>query len=87
MSPLLSNILLDELDKYLNSKGLKSVRFADDCSIYTLSKAASQKVGNEVHLFLKNKLDLPINRETPELGSAKGVHAALKSKATPTLSS
>ena len=63
LSPLLSNILLDELDKYLKSKGLKFVRYADDFSIYTQSKAAAQKVGNEVYLFLKNKLDLPINRE------------------------
>ena len=63
LSPLMSNILLDELDKYLKSKGLKFVRYADDFSIYTQSKAAAQKVGNEVYLFLKNKLDLPINRE------------------------
>ena len=63
LSPLLSNILLDELDKYLKRKGLKFVRYADDFSIYTKSKAAAQKVGNEVYLFLKNKLDLPINRE------------------------
>jgi group II intron reverse transcriptase/maturase len=63
LSPLLSNILLDELDKYLKSKGFKFVRYADDFSIYTKSKAAAQKVGNEVYLFLKNKLDLPINKE------------------------
>ncbi|WP_268036747.1 reverse transcriptase domain-containing protein [Algoriphagus sp. PAP.12] len=63
LSPLLSNILLDKLDKYLKSKGLKFVRYADDFSIYTQSKAAAQKVGNEVYLFLNNKLDLPINRE------------------------
>ncbi len=63
LSPLLSNILLDELDKYLKSKGLKFVRYADDFSIYTKSKASAQKVGNEVYLFLKNKLDLPINKE------------------------
>ncbi|WP_373397880.1 reverse transcriptase domain-containing protein [Algoriphagus halophilus] len=62
-NPLLSNILLDELDKYLKSKGLKFVRYADDFSIYTQSKSAAQKVGNEAHMFLKNRLDLPINRE------------------------
>jgi RNA-directed DNA polymerase len=63
LSPLLSNIMLDELDKYLKEKGLKFVRYADDFSIYTKSKAEARKVGNEVYLFLKNRLDLPINRE------------------------
>ena len=63
LSPLLSNILLDTLDKHLKGKGLKFVRYADDFSIYTKTKAAARKVGNEVYLFLKNRLDLPINRE------------------------
>lgn len=62
LSPLLSNILLDVLDKYLKIKGLKFVRYADDFSIYAESKAEARKIGNEVYLFLKNKLDLPINR-------------------------
>ncbi len=62
LSPLLSNILLDQLDKYLKSRGLKFVRYADDFSIYTQSKAEAQKIGNEVYLFLKEKLDLPINK-------------------------
>jgi len=62
LSPLLSNILLDVLDKYLKGKGLKFVRYADDFSIYTQTKAEARKIGNEVYLFLKNKLDLPINR-------------------------
>ena len=63
LSPLLSNILLDQLDKYLKKKGLKSVRYADDFSVYTKSKAEARKIGNEVYLFLKHTLDLPINRE------------------------
>lgn len=63
LSPLLSNILLDELDKYLKRKGLQFVRYADDFSIYAKSKAETRKLGNEIYLFLKNKLDLPINRE------------------------
>jgi group II intron reverse transcriptase/maturase len=62
LSPLLSNILLDTLDKHLKTKGLKFVRYADDFSIYAKSKAEARKIGNEVYLFLKNKLDLPINR-------------------------
>lgn len=62
LSPLLSNILLDQLDKYLKGKGHRFIRYADDFSIYTKSKAEAKKVGNEVYLFLKEKLDLPINR-------------------------
>jgi len=63
LSPLLSNILLDVLDKELKRKGLRFVRYADDFSIYTQSKADAKKIGNEIFLFLKNKLELPINRE------------------------
>jgi len=62
LSPLLSNILLDELDKYLKGKGLRFVRYADDFSIYTKSKASAKEIGNEIYLFLKDNLDLPINR-------------------------
>lgn len=63
LSPLLSNILLDVLDKELKRKGLQFVRYADDFSIYAKSKAEAKKIGNEVYLFLKNKLALPINRD------------------------
>lgn len=63
LSPLLSNILLDVLDKELARKGLRYVRYADDFSIYTKSKAEARKVGNEVYEFLRDKLLLPINRE------------------------
>jgi len=63
LSPLLSNILLDLLDKELEQRNLKYVRYADDFSIYTKSKKEARKVGNEIYLFLKEKLKLPINRE------------------------
>jgi group II intron reverse transcriptase/maturase len=63
ISPLLSNILLDLLDKELERRNLKYVRYADDFSIYTKSKKEARKVGNEIYLFLKDKLRLPINRE------------------------
>ena len=63
LSPLLSNIMLDELDKELKRKGLRFVRYADDFSIYTKSKAEAKKIGNEIYLFVKNKLELPISRE------------------------
>jgi len=63
LSPLLSNIMLNELDKELEAQGLRYVRYADDFSIYTKSKATARKVGNSIYLFLKDKLKLPINRE------------------------
>ncbi len=63
LSPLLSNIMLHELDKYLEDKGHRYVRYADDFSIYTKSKGEARKIGNAVYLFLKDKLKLPINRE------------------------
>jgi len=63
LSPLLSNIMLHELDKYLEANGHKYVRYADDFSIYCKSRSKAQETGNKVYLFLKNKLKLSINRE------------------------
>jgi len=63
LSPLLSNIMLNELDKEMEKQGLRYVRYADDFSIYTDSDLAARKIGNSIYLFLKNKLKLPINRE------------------------
>jgi group II intron reverse transcriptase/maturase len=63
LSPLLSNIMLNELDKEMEKQGLHYVRYADDFSIYTKSKNAARKIGNNIYLFLKNKLKLPINRD------------------------
>ena len=63
LSPLLSNIMLNELDEELEKQGLRYVRYADDFSIYTKSKATAREVGNSIYLFLQNKLKLPINRE------------------------
>ena len=63
LSPLLSNIMLNELDKELEKQGLRYVRYADDFSIYTKSNQSARKIGNNIYLFLKNKLKLPINRE------------------------
>ena len=63
LSPLLSNILLDVLDKEFVRKGYRYVRYADDFSIYTKSKAEAKKIGNQVYLFLQDKRKLPINKE------------------------
>jgi len=63
LSPLLANIMLHELDRELERQGCRFVRYADDFSIYTKSKASARKVGNAVYKFLKNKLKLTINRD------------------------
>jgi RNA-directed DNA polymerase len=63
LSPLLSNILLNELDKELERRGHYYVRYADDFSIYVKSKEAAKRVGNSIYKFLRDKLQLPINRE------------------------
>lgn len=63
LSPLLSNIMLHELDKHMEETGLRYVRYADDFSIYCRRNHEARKTGNAIFLFLKNKLRLPINRE------------------------
>jgi RNA-directed DNA polymerase len=63
LSPLLSNILLNELDKELEKRGQHYVRYADDFSIYVKSKQAAKRVGNSIYKFLREELQLPINRE------------------------
>lgn len=63
ISPLLSNIILHELDAYMEEKGMKFVRYADDFSIYCKTKTTAKFQGNEVYKFLRDKLKLPINRD------------------------
>jgi RNA-directed DNA polymerase len=63
LSPLLSNIMLHELDKEMEKENCKYVRYADDFSIYTKSKNEAKAIGNKIYLFLKDKLKLQINRE------------------------
>ena len=63
ISPLLSNIILHELDVFMEKKGLKFVRYADDFSIYCKTKSEAKRVGNMVFLYLRDQLKLPINRE------------------------
>ena len=63
ISPLLSNIMLHELDMEMERQGLRFVRYADDFSIYCKTKAEARKSGNAIYVFLRDKLKLPINRE------------------------
>lgn len=61
LSPLLSNILLDELDKELERRGHCFCRYADDCNIYVSSQAAGDRVLQSVEQFLKKRLKLKLN--------------------------
>jgi RNA-directed DNA polymerase len=63
LSPLLSNILLDELDKELERRGHRFVRYADDCNIYVRSKRAGERVLETIERFLKDRLRLTVNRQ------------------------
>jgi len=61
LSPLLSNIVLDELDKELERRGLRFVRYADDCMIYVRSKLAGERVMRSVSRFVVKRLKLAVN--------------------------
>jgi RNA-directed DNA polymerase len=63
LSPLLSNILLDDLDKELESRGLAFCRYADDCNIYVKSKRAGERVLESITKYLELKLKLKVNQE------------------------
>lgn len=62
LSPLLSNLLLDELDRELESRGLRFARYADDCNIYVQSERAGKRVLQSVTRWLDQKLRLKVNQ-------------------------
>lgn len=63
LSPLLSNILLDEWDRDLERRGHRFVRYADDCNVYVRSKAAGERVLTSLERFLAKRLRLRVNRD------------------------
>lgn len=63
LSPLLSNIMLDEVDKELEKRGHKFCRYADDCNIYVKSKKAGERVMKSMTRLLEGKLKLKVNQE------------------------
>ncbi|HPE86216.1 MAG TPA: group II intron reverse transcriptase/maturase [Bacteroidales bacterium] len=63
LSPLLSNIVLDELDKELENRGHSFVRYADDFSIFVRSQRASERVKESISAYLTTKLKLKVNQE------------------------
>jgi RNA-directed DNA polymerase len=68
LSPLLSNILLDELDKELERRGHHFCRYADDSNIYVKSQKAGERVMASITRFLEKRLHLPVNREKSAVG-------------------
>jgi group II intron reverse transcriptase/maturase len=72
ISPLLSNIMLHELDTEMERLGLRFVRYADDFSIYCKTKSEAKRAGNQVYIYLRDKLKLPINRD--KSGIRRPVH-------------
>jgi group II intron reverse transcriptase/maturase len=62
LSPLLANIMLDDLDRYLTERGHKFCRYADDCNIYVRSERAGERVMASTCRFIEERLSLKVNR-------------------------
>jgi RNA-directed DNA polymerase len=73
LSPLLSNVLLNELDKELERRGHKYVRYADDGMIFCKSKRAAERTKEHIIHFIENKLYLKVNRSKTKVGYVKGM--------------
>ena len=73
LSPLLANILLDDLDQELEKRGHKFVRYADECNIYVRSRRAGERVMKSVRGFLEQKLKLKVNPKKSRVEHAQRV--------------
>jgi RNA-directed DNA polymerase len=73
LSPLLSNIMLDDLDKELEQRGHRFVRYADDCNIYVKTRRAGERVMESVKAFLEQKLKLKVNLKKSKVDRATRV--------------
>ncbi len=72
LSPLLPNIVLDELDKELEKWGHEFVRYADDCNIYVKSKKAAERILEGLTIYIEGKLKLKVNRQKSSIQTASG---------------
>ncbi len=68
MSPFLANLLLDQLDKELEKRGHRFVRYADDCNIYVRSRRAGQRVLSSISRYLSTHLKLQVNESKSAVG-------------------
>jgi len=73
LSPLLSNIVLDRLDKELERRGLDFVRYADDTNIFVGSQKAAERVLQSITRYIENDLKLRVNRSKTQTALSKGV--------------
>ena len=67
ISPILSNIMLNELDKELEKRGLQFVRYADDCVILTKSRKSAERVMENITKFIETKLRLKVNKDKSKI--------------------
>src|SRR6266498_4150789 len=72
LSPLLSNVVLDELDRELERRGHRFVRYADDCNVYVRSERAGQRVMASVKQFIERRLRLKVNEQKSAVARARG---------------
>lgn len=70
LSPLLSNIVLDELDRELEERGHRFVRYADDCNIYVKSRRSAERVLASTVKYIEKRLRLKVNEEKSAVGLA-----------------
>ena len=73
LSPLLSNVVLDELDKELEKRALQHCRFADDCNIFVKTERAAERVMKSIKKFIEKKLKLKVNEEKSKIAKADRV--------------
>lgn len=73
LSPLLSNIMLNELDKELERRGLRFTRYADDCIIVVQSEKAANRVMESITKFIEKKLGLKVNTEKSKVARPNGI--------------
>lgn len=73
LSPLLSNVVLDELDKELERRGLEFCRFADDCNIFVRTPKAAERVMSSISGYIEKRLKLVVNREKSQVARSDRV--------------
>ena len=74
LSPLLSNIVLDELDRELERRGLRFVRYADDCNIFVRSERAGRRVMDSTRRFIEGRMRLVVNEEKSKVTRPEASH-------------
>jgi group II intron reverse transcriptase/maturase len=73
LSPLLSNVVLDELDKELERRGLSFCRYADDCNIFVRSAKAAHRAMENISVFIETRLKLVVNRDKSQVAPVQRV--------------